>query len=291
MPRSAAASSRAPQPSVSQRVLADWTAAAAGWERWEPMIQHSLAAIDPVLLRAADLRPGQRVLDVACGIGDPALAIARWIGPRGTVLGVDVAPPMIEVARRRAKGLDIRNARFRAGDMSRMKFPRGRFHRIVSRFGIMFVEDLSRALENLHSALAPGGRIAFAVWAQAHRNSMLSIATMVMKPYMKEPPPDPEAGPHPMRLGRPTLFPRLLRSAGFHGIRAEEVTMAFVYQSPEQFVEATLEISSASRALYAKLSRGDQARVRVGMAKVARRFKDGALYRLPGIARVVSATR
>jgi enediyne biosynthesis protein CalE5 len=290
MPRSAARNRRS-TPSVSQRVLADWVSAAAGWERWEPMIQHSLAAIDPVLLRAADLRPGQRVLDVACGIGDPSLAIARWIEPRGTVLGVDVAPPMIQVARRRAKGLDIRNARFVVGDMQRQKLPRRRFHRIVSRFGIMFVEDIAKALENLHGALAPGGRVAFAVWAEASRNAMLSTATMVMKPYMKEPPPDPEAGPHPMRLGRPTLLPRLLRSAGFRGIRAEEVTMAFVYQSPEQFVEATLEISSASRALYAKLSRADQARVRVGMAKVVGRFKDGALYRLPGVARVVSATR
>src|SRR5439155_21968064 len=94
------------------RVRAEWTHGGAAWERWEPVLLHSLAAVDPVLLRSLELRPRMRVLDVGSGLGEPALTIARWIEPGGSVLGLDISPSMIDVARRRARLLRISNAWF-----------------------------------------------------------------------------------------------------------------------------------------------------------------------------------
>jgi SAM-dependent methyltransferase len=255
------------------------------------LIQHALSAVDPILLRALDLRPRQRVLDVACGTGDPALWIARWIGPSGKVVGIDVARPMIDVARRRAALMAIRNARFQVADAEHFRLTGPRFHRIVSRFGLMFVDDVPRTLAAMHRALAPRGRIAFAVWAEAERSTALTIATRAMQPFLRESLPDPEAGPHPMRFGRPARLVRIMRSAGFRSIRIEELTMAFAYQSPEQYVMATLEISSAARGLMRTLTPRQQRLARERMFRAAARHRHGRLIRLPAVARVVSARR
>jgi len=67
-----------------RQVRRDWNRAATAWERWETQVLHSLAAVDPALLRALALRPGQRVLDFGCGSGEPALAIAELVSPRGS---------------------------------------------------------------------------------------------------------------------------------------------------------------------------------------------------------------
>src|SRR5262245_16202260 len=94
-----------------------WSTAAAAWERWEPVQMHALGGMDVPLIRPLVLRPGHRVLDAGCGIGDPSLTIAQWVAPRGSVIGLDVAASMLEVARRRARARGIRNVRFVRGDI------------------------------------------------------------------------------------------------------------------------------------------------------------------------------
>src|SRR6185437_12648693 len=98
---------------------AHWDRRAKAWERWEPVLLHSLSAVSPVLIRALDLRRGQRVVDLGCGSGDPSLEVAQWVGPRGRVLGIDASPTMLATAGRRARLLGLKNVRFRRGDIAR----------------------------------------------------------------------------------------------------------------------------------------------------------------------------
>jgi len=273
-----------------RQVRRDWTEAAQTWERWEPQVLHSLAAVDPTLFRALDLRPGHRVLDFGCGSGEPSLAIAQLVAPRGTVLGLDIAQPMVETARRRAKLRGIRNARFRRGDVAHAKLD-GRFDRVVSRYGLMFVDDVPLALERVGRSLKPGGRLALAVWGPEDRNPFFRVRAASALPFLNEPPPDPEHFPGPLRLARPGLLPRLMRQAGFRAVRATGVDAPFVYRDEDEVIDFTLRVPGPLMRLYDTLSRRDQRELRRRLLRGLRPFRSGGVLRIPGFAWVVSGRR
>jgi SAM-dependent methyltransferase len=271
-------------------VRQQWSEASRAWERWEPFNLSFLSHVDPVLLGALKLSAGQRVLDFGCGTGEPTLQIARWIGPRGRVIGLDIAGPMLDVAGRRARLLGIRNATFRRGDIARLPV-RGPFDRVCSRFGLMFADDVPRALDHVWRVLKPGGRAAFAVWGPIADNPALMLTRKVIQPYLEAPPPDPEHSPHPMRLARPGLLLRLVRAAGFRDVSLAKARTYAAYPDADLYAASMIEIAAPIRALYDKLSAADQRRVRMGLAREAGRFRSGHGLRIPGLAWVVSGRR
>lgn len=273
----------------TRQVRRDWIDAALGWERNEARLLYSLAAVDSFLVRALDLAPRQRVLDFACGSGEPSLAIAPLVSP-GPVLGLDLSAPMLAIARRRAKTRGIRNVRFRRGDIARARLLH-RFDRIVSRYGLMFVEDIPGTLARLRAMLKPGGRIALAVWGPIERNALYRIRAEAARPFMKAPPPDPERVPGPLRLSRPGRLARLLRLAGFSGVRAEGVHAPFVYQDEAEYFEINFGVHGPLKNLYDSLGRADRAALHGRVVRALRPYRDGELLRLPGFAWVVSGRR
>ncbi len=252
---------------------------------------YAMSAVDPTLFRALRLRPGQRVLDAGCGSGDPSLAIAQLVAPRGRVLGLDISPQMLAIARLRAQQRGVTNARFQAADIGRARLPRGSYHGVVSRFGLMFVEDIPRALTTLRAALHPGGRAAFAVWGPMSRNPVSQLSADVVRPFLEEPAPKPEVGPHPLRLGRRGALAGLMRQAGFADVTAVGVKAPHVYGSEEEFLAMNLGFPNPLRDVYLSLSRRDQGRMRERFARGLRRFRSGAVLRVPGFAWVVAGRR
>ena len=114
----------------------------------------------PVVTAAAGIRPGQRVLDVACGTGALTMAVAERVGPEGSVVGLDLNPEMLEVARQKSTRIDWREAPAEA-----LPFPDAAFDAVVSQFGLMFVADRVAALREMWRVLQPDGRLAVAVFA------------------------------------------------------------------------------------------------------------------------------
>lgn len=284
-----AATTRAEATRWNRQVREVWNAQAAGWERYEAFHMHYLAPVNPMLLRALELAPGQRVLDAACGPGEPALQIARWVEP-GKVVGLDIAAPMLEVARRRARALGIRNARFVRGDLSRLPRGLGRFDRVTSRFGLMFVPDVGAALATLHAALRPRGRAAFAVWGPPGRNPFFAFIQKHVGPLMDEM-PDPEESPNPFRLMRSGRLAGLMRAAGFRDVRQVGVLAVATYPDGESWYASSIETSSMMRVLLQRLSARERAGLRRRMVADTRRFRSGAALRVPGFAWVVSGRR
>ena len=113
----------------------------------------------PRLIEAARVRPGQRVLDVACGTGVLAREAARVVGERGYVAGVDLDAGMLSVAARVAPAIDWRQA-----SAESLPFADASFDAVVSQFGLMFFPDRRSALLAMVRVLTPGGRLAVAVW-------------------------------------------------------------------------------------------------------------------------------
>jgi SAM-dependent methyltransferase len=121
------------------------------------------------MLAMADLRPGERVLDVACGTGLVSLRMAEAVGASGEVVGTDISGQMVEAARRIAAEREVGNASFERSDAEDLPFPDRTFDVAVCGLGLMYVPDAVKALCEMRRVLRPGGRAAAAVWG-ARRN-------------------------------------------------------------------------------------------------------------------------
>ena len=129
--------------------------AAENYERYfVPAIAAPVAA---ELVRAAGLQAGDRVLDVGCGTGLIARRAAEAVGATGSVSGIDVSPDMIEVAK--AIPADGAPIDWRAGDATALPYPDGSFDVVLCQMTLMFLQDRSAAVREMHRVLAPGGRV------------------------------------------------------------------------------------------------------------------------------------
>lgn len=240
-------------------------------------------------MRALDLHPGQRVLDVGCGMGEPALTIAPWVAPAGSVLGIDLSSTMLALARRRARERGVRNARFRVADVETFHWRGRKFDRAVSRFGLPFVRDVDAAVGRVHAALKRGGKLALAVWGPAERNQGFLARQRAVRPYLAGPEPDPASVPHPLRFADPKRLLASLRRAGFAALRTRAAHVVSVHPSPESFAETTLATSLSELA--GRLSTRRRRELARRLAREALSHRARASVRLEGFAWIISAVR
>lgn len=114
------------------------------------------------LLRAADLRPGEHVLDVACGTGHVTRAAAEQVGSTGRVTGVDIAPDMIDVAKSLANSAATRGGAdidYRIADAAALPISDASIDIVLCQMGLMFMEDRAAAVAEMGRVLAPPGRL------------------------------------------------------------------------------------------------------------------------------------
>jgi SAM-dependent methyltransferase len=266
-----------------------WSRRARGWEKWEPLLTQALSGVDPALFRDLPLGSNARVVDFACGTGEPSLTLARLL-PKGRVLGIDIAEPMIEIARRRARRLRIRNAVFRHGDLARYRHRGAPADAVVSRFGLMFVDDVPAALQCMRATLGRRGRIALAAWGPAAENPGSVIRAQATRPFVAQPPPDPERSPHPLRFGRRGLLPRLVREAGFRDVALEAVRVWSIY--PDLDIAVTAQIESTMIDLYSQLGPPDRKKLAQRLRRGVVRFREAdGVVRVPMLAWVVTGKK
>jgi SAM-dependent methyltransferase len=163
--------------------------------------------------------PGDRVLDIGCGFGDTSQRLAQLVGPEGSVLGVDVSVPFIDLAREEAEEAGAGNVEFRIGDAQVAELGEG-FDYVFSRMGVMFFANPVAALRNIAAAMAPGGRICFVVWRRKLDNDWLHRAEQIVERYLE--PPDesdePTCGPGPFSMANADTVGEQLSIAGFEEI-------------------------------------------------------------------------
>src|SRR5258708_11125273 len=125
---------------VRERLHQEWTGdrTVTAWRKWHARIAAFTRGATEAILEAAHLRPGMRVLDLACGVGDPALSIATEVAPSGRVTATDLGPGMMSLAEELARKKGLTNIEFREASAEALPFPNESYDVLTCRFGIMF---------------------------------------------------------------------------------------------------------------------------------------------------------
>ncbi len=111
-----------------------WNSVATGWKKWWRAIEGGAQHVSQRMIELAEVKPGQRVLDIATGIGEPALLAASRVGTAGRVVATDLSPQMLDIARERANALGLTNVGFMESDVEALNFPDGSFDAILCRW-------------------------------------------------------------------------------------------------------------------------------------------------------------
>jgi ubiquinone/menaquinone biosynthesis C-methylase UbiE len=219
-----------------------WDELAEGWIRWESVFERGAGQATQRLLELGGVGPGQSVLDIATGLGEPAISAARVTGPRGRVIGIDQAANMLEAARQRSAGLP--NLQFQAVDAETLDFPAASFDVVLSRWGLMFLPDIEGTLRRIQRMLKPGGRLAATVWGPPPKVPMIGLAFSVIARTLQLPPP-PEGLPNPFILADTAKLEGLLEKAGFQEISLTRMVVPFTLASAQEFVEFSRDLLPA----------------------------------------------
>ena len=214
--------------------------------RWRHIVVGGLSHHSAAVFPRLTVPEGGRVVDVGCGFGDTAIALARRVGPAGYVLGIDCCNAFLELGRADAAAAGIGNVELVEADVQTYPFA-GDFDLCFSRFGTQFFENPVAALRNMRKSLKPDGEMVMIVWRKLEENPWLAIPKQVAMRFL--PPPGEDArtcGPGPFSMADPETVTRQLEIAGYTGIAFDRVDApVLVGTTPDEAVALQLDLGPA----------------------------------------------
>jgi SAM-dependent methyltransferase len=284
-------STTAQTPSHKEMQLKSWTGVAPGWKKHDTQFTRSVAAASEKMLDVAGVAPGMRVLDIATGVGEPALAAARRVGPGGSVLGTDFVEAMLGFARQKAAAAGLRNVEFRCVDGEALDEPPGSFDAVTIRWGIMFMPDALACLRSAHRALKPGGRIAVACWAGPERNPWVSLPVGVLMRLagISKPPP---GAPGIFAYADPKRLEGALAEAGFENVSVEPIDLPMIdFDTFDEYWTWARELVGPVASMLEKLTPEQQAAAALDLRAQVAKVSPGGRTVLGGTTWVASGQR
>ena len=230
-----------------------WQSAAEAWDRWMPALQSWLGPATDLMLDLARVGPGDRVLDVAAGAGEPAMTAARRVGPAGSVLATDISPNILAYAQRAAVAQGLDNVQTRVMDGEHLELPDAAFDAVLSRVGLIYFPNRQRALAEIRRVLVPGGRIAAMVYSTPEQNAFFSIPIAIIRRRAQLPPPAP-GQPGPFSLGGAGVLEEAYRQAGFRDVTIRTVAAPLRMASVAEYVRFARESFGALHQMLASLT-------------------------------------
>ena len=274
---------------VRAEMLERWGRAAAGWGKRAQSVRDFGLPVSTWMLDHAGLQPGLRVLELAAGPGETGFLAAELIRPGGSLVCSDATDEMLEVARARAQELGVENVEFKRIELEWIDLETASVDAALCKWGLMFAVDPEAALREMRRVLRPGGRVALAVWDGPAANPWGTIPTRVLVELGHSSQPDPDA-PGMFALAPPGRLRELLEDAGFVDVLVETVEPARAFDSVEEYIAETHDLSSVFGQVFDALSEDQRAQVTGRVAELARPFigADGML-RLPARSLVAAA--
>jgi enediyne biosynthesis protein CalE5 len=237
--------------------LMEWNAAAPGWKKYGKDMLKWMGPVSDQLIRSTGITSGHTVLDVATGAGQPALTIAKVVGPNGRVVGVDLSPEMLEVAKEEAASQGLTNVVvFQVvKDESLSMFHDNTFDSVVCRNGLMFMPDPVKALKAFLRVLKPKGKTSVTVWGSPEKAPVMEVVMKTISkhvPDMKLPAPGTPGGP--FSIPTVDMLRDYFLKAGFSDFNAEKNEVTVVQtDTAEEFWQGMTEVSGFLVILLSKL--------------------------------------
>ncbi len=268
----------------------DWNRVAGGWEKWDRFFDEQMTFLNHRLVADARLRSGMQVLDLGSGTGYPALLAAQTVGPTGNVVGIDLAEQMLDAARRKASSLKLSNITFQTDDVSSLPFEKVSFDAVTTRFCLMFLPEIPKAVAEIARVLKPNAWLAAAVWSAPDKNPYLKIPIDIIKQFVELPPPDPSA-PGIFRLAKPGELAGMLQQAGYTDISEQEFVGDVRFSAEDDYFSSLMDIAAPIQNLWAKLNPAQQTEARSRILQTAGQYRKGSLIALPIAVRIVSGRK
>lgn len=260
----------------------EWTEAetAEAWRKWSGPREMLARETTIAMMKLAEARPEQKILDIASGAGQPAIPFAKAVGPRGHVTATDLSAALLAVAEENARGEGITNMTFRQADAEALPFPDASFDTVTCRCGLMFVPDHVKALRECRRVLKPGGRAVFAVWS-TREQPMFAATVGTLKKFVEIPPPEPGA-PHAFKFAEPGTLRLAMIEAGFDRADEETRKIAGVWPGPPaEFWNYFRESAAPFRPYVESLTPAQYEQVTREVIAALGKYYDGQQLRLP----------
>lgn len=236
------------------------------------------------LLEMAALRPGERVLDVACGPGNVTFPAAEAVGPEGRVVGTDISEVMVELAAREAESRRLGHVELARGDAESLDFPDASFDAALCSLGLMYAPDPAAAVREKWRVLDDGGRAVAAVWGARAACGWAPIFPIVDARV------ETEVCPLFFQLGTGDTLADRFRDAGFTDVETDRLSATLEYDTAEEALGAAFLGGPVGMA-YARFDEATREEVHREYLEAIEPHRDGDGYRLPGEFVVVAGRK
>ena len=214
--------------------------AAPGWKKWWKTIETATERVSKRLVELAQIKQGSKVLDIATGLGEPALTAAKQVGKTGNVLAIDISSQMLSFAKQRAITLGLQDiVEFKEGDAETIDLPSSTFDAALCRWGLMFLPNPKAGLCNIYSSLAKGAHFAAAVWATPEKVPFISVPMNILLKETNSPPPPRTPGPFSM--SDENNLKNVFQESGFIHPVIEGMNVISNFDSTDEFTTFTVE--------------------------------------------------
>lgn len=269
-----------------------WENVADAWNHWSPTLQRWLEPATEAMLEMARIGPGDRVLDVAGGSGEPALTAVARVSPGGYVLSTDITTNLVRLAveNARVRGLNADQFEARVMDGEHLDLPDASFDAVLSRLGLIYFPDRPRALAEIHRVLKPGGRVALASFTTSAANPFFTIPITIIRrrAHLSAPPP---GSPGPFSMGSREVMEEALRQAGFRDIDVRVVAAPLRFASVDECLRFEQESFGALQQMLAGVSEEERTATWEEIRQELRRLEGPAGFESPSELLVGAAMR
>jgi SAM-dependent methyltransferase len=260
-----------------QASLESWEEAAPGWTRRQQLLREHAAPVSNWMLDAIAPQPGQRVLELAAGLGETALLAAELVAPVGGVIVSDQAESMLAGARARAIELGLANVEFQVLNAEWIDLPLASVDAVLCKWGYMLMADPGAALGETRRVLRPGGRLALAVWDAIDANpwALLPGQELIERGLAQAPSRDAPA-PGPFALAGEGRIRELLERAGFAEIEVQALELERRHASFDELWDVTLDLSRNFHDAVVGCPQPEIEQIRASLAERFAPFTDGS---------------